>query len=180
MASLGDNINLSLDQAEALVFAALTSNKTSESNARATARALVAAQADGQKGHGLSRVPTYCGQSESGKVNGHATPTMEQVGSAALRIDADLGFAYPAMDLAISGLSTLTRESGIACASISRSHHFGQAGAHVERLAEQGLVALLFGNSPKGMAFWGGKSAMMGTNPIAFSAPCRATSGARL
>jgi (2R)-3-sulfolactate dehydrogenase (NADP+) len=41
----------------------------------------------------------------------------------------------------------------------------------VERLAEAGLVAFLFGNSPKAMAFWGGKAPMIGTNPIAFAAP---------
>jgi (2R)-3-sulfolactate dehydrogenase (NADP+) len=65
----------------------------------------------------------------------------------------------------------MARHSGIAVAAIRRSHHFGQAGTHVERLADVGLVALAFANSPRAMAFWGGKRAMMGTNPIAFAAP---------
>jgi (2R)-3-sulfolactate dehydrogenase (NADP+) len=38
-------------------------------------------------------------------------------------------------------------------------------------LAEANLVGLLFGNSPKAMAFWGGVRPMIGTNPIAFAAP---------
>src|SRR5690606_2376488 len=33
------------------------------------------------------------------------------------------------------------------------------------------LVALMVGNSPKAMAFWGGRKPMIGTNPIAFAAP---------
>jgi (2R)-3-sulfolactate dehydrogenase (NADP+) len=59
-------------------------------------------------------------------------------------------------------------------AALHRSHHFGQAGAHAERLANAGLVAIVFGNSPKAMAFAGGRRAMMGTNPLAFAAPARA------
>ena len=50
---------LSLSEAEALVAGALTRARTSEENAGSVARALVAAEADGLKGHGLSRVPGY-------------------------------------------------------------------------------------------------------------------------
>ncbi|MEM7565317.1 MAG: Ldh family oxidoreductase, partial [Pseudomonadota bacterium] len=58
-----------------------------------------------------------------------------------------------------------------ASAAIFHSHHFGQAGYHVERLAEQGLVAMVFGNSPQAIAPWGGSAGVFGTNPIAFAAP---------
>jgi (2R)-3-sulfolactate dehydrogenase (NADP+) len=54
-----------------------------------------------------------------------------------------------------------------------RSHHFGVAGRHVERLAEKGLVALTVSNTPQAMAPWGGKRPVFGTNPIAFAAPRR-------
>jgi (2R)-3-sulfolactate dehydrogenase (NADP+) len=42
-------------------------------------------------------------------------------------------------------------------------------GAHAERLAEQGSSRWCFGNSPKAMAFWGGRKPMLGTNPLAFA-----------
>ena len=44
----------------------------------------------------------------------------------------------------------------------------------MERLAEAGLVALAFGNTPKAMAPWGGRQPLFGTNPIAFAVPQRA------
>jgi (2R)-3-sulfolactate dehydrogenase (NADP+) len=100
-----------------------------------------------------------------------AVPAARRLSPAATLIDAGHGFAYPAIDLAIEELCALARKSVVALAAIRRSHHFGQAGAHVERLAEAGLVAFLFGNSPKAMAFWGGKAPMIGTNPVAFAAP---------
>jgi (2R)-3-sulfolactate dehydrogenase (NADP+) len=168
---MADPVRLSLAEAEALALKALIASRTSAANAAPTARALVAAEADGQGGHGLSRVPSYALQARAGKVNGYAAPRVERIAGAALRVDGGFGFAYPAIDAAIAALAPLAREQGIAVAALHRSHHFGQAGAHAERLAERGLVALVLGNSPKAMAFWGGRKAMLGTNPLAFAAP---------
>jgi (2R)-3-sulfolactate dehydrogenase (NADP+) len=156
-----------------LAVTVLVRHGTSEVNARAVADALLAAEADGLKGHGLSRVPSYAAQSASGKVNGHATPTAVEVADASIRIDARDGFAYPALKLAVKELCRRAPRSGVAVAAVTNSHHFGTAGYHVERLAEQGLVGLLFGNSPKAIAPWGGTKGLFGTNPIAFAAPRR-------
>ncbi|MFD0938518.1 Ldh family oxidoreductase, partial [Methylobacterium trifolii] len=59
----------------------------------------------------------------------------------------------------------------VAAAGIRRSHHCGAAGLPVEALAGQGLVAILFANTPAAMAPWGGATAVFGTNPIAFACP---------
>jgi (2R)-3-sulfolactate dehydrogenase (NADP+) len=168
---MADPVRLSLADAESLAVAALVASSTSAENALPTARALVAAEADGQAGHGLSRVPSYALHSRAGKVDGFARPTLERAGAASLRVDAAHGFAYPALDMTLAALVPLAREAGIAVAALRRSHHFGQAGAHAERLAGQGLIGLVFGNTPKAMAFWGGRRPAMGTNPIAFAAP---------
>ena len=156
---------------EALIARALEASNTSAANAASVARALAQAEIDGQKGHGLSRVPSYAAQARSGKVDGHATPTVTRTRPATLMIDVAHGFAYPAMDLAIAELPRIAAETGIAAAGFVRSHHFGVAGRHVERLAEQGLVALTVSNTPQAMAAWGGKRGVFGTNPIAFAAP---------
>lgn len=164
-------IRLSLAEAQALAASALVASRTSPANAGPTARALVAAEADGQAGHGLSRVPPYALHARVGKVDGFAVPRLEQVSAAAVTVDARHGFAYPAIDMALDALGTLAPKAGIAFAAIGHSHHFGQAGAHAERLASLGLVALVLGNTPKAMAFWGGRRPALGTNPIAFAAP---------
>ncbi len=162
---------LMLTEAEDLVARALTRCRTSEGNARTVARALAAAEADGLKGHGLSRVPTYAAQAKAGKVDGHATPVVTRPRPAVLAVDAAHGFAYPALEAAVSGLPELARAQGVAVAPIRRSHHCGAAGHPAERLAEAGLVALLFANTPAAMAPWGGSRAVFGTNPIAFACP---------
>ena len=164
-------VTLTVDAARALVVDALLANRTSGKNAMAVAKALVGAELDGQSGHGLRRVPAYAAQAKAGKVNGFAVPSAEQVRPGVVGIDAGSGFAYPAIDLAISRLDGMARGQGIALAGIFHSHHAGVAGLAVEALAERGLVALMLANTPAAMAPWGGRRPLFGTDPIAFACP---------
>ena len=164
---------LTIEEAHHLAVAALCTHQTSPGNAETVARALVAAEVDGLSGHGLSRLPSYCGQAASGKVDGHATPTATSVAEAALRIDAGHGFAFPALDLAVRELTQRAPRTGIAVAAVTHSHHCGAAGYHGEALARNKLVGLIFANTPKAISPWGGGRALFGTNPIAFAAPRR-------
>ena len=112
-------VTLSLDDLHELASGILIAHNTSEINADQVADALVAAEADGQKGHGASRIPSYAAQSRSGKVDGHAAPTLEQISPSSVRIDASSGFAYPALNLAIERLGEMAPEHGIAAAAMA-------------------------------------------------------------
>jgi len=162
---------LSLAQSEELVVRTLMRCRTSEANAPSVARALVAAEADGLKGHGLSRLPSYAAQAKAGKVDGFAAPAVSRPKPSVVAVDAANGFAYPAIDVALSELPAVARANGLGVAAIRRSHHCGAAGHPVERLSEQGLVAMMFANTPGAIAPWGGSKAVFGTNPIAFACP---------
>ncbi len=162
---------LTIAQAQELVAGTLARCRTSTDNGACVASALVAAEADGLKGHGLSRLPSYAAQAKVGKVDGCAVPQASRPRAGAALIDAGHGFAYPAIALAEAILPEMARTAGIACAGITRSHHCGAAGHPVERLAEAGFVAMLFANTPGAIAPWGGAKAVFGTNPIAFACP---------
>lgn len=160
-----------LETARGWVARIFVEHGAGEAAAASVARALVGAEAEGLKGHGLSRIPTYLAMLTSGKIDGGAAPTCRRVRAATLMIDAADGFAYPAIDLALKELPAVVAQTGIAAAAIARSNHAGALGAHVERLAEQGLIALFFANTPEAIAPAGGTRAVYGTNPIAFAAP---------
>jgi (2R)-3-sulfolactate dehydrogenase (NADP+) len=162
---------LTLAEAEELIVQTLTRCRTETENAKSVARALVAAEAEGQKGHGLSRLPSYAAQAKAGKVDGFAKPGLEWRRPAAAIVDAKHGFAYPALDLSVAELPEAAHANGIAAAAIARSHHCGVVGHPVERLAEERLIALMFANTPAAIAPWGGTKAVFGTNPIAFACP---------
>lgn len=164
-------MKLAFDEAVGWVAAIFQKNGASAANAEAIARALVAAEADGLKGHGLSRIPTYLSMLATGKADGQAKPAVTRAAPGVIAVDAANGFAYPAIEVALAELPAIARAQGIAAAAISRSNHCGAAGHHAEALANEGLVAFMFSNAPAAMAPWGGKAPVFGTNPVAFAAP---------
>ncbi len=165
-------VNIDRDQAVDLCSRVFIRAGASRKNGALTARALVRAEADGQRGHGLSRVPSYAAQLKSGKINGGARPVIIDVRPGLFRVDAGFGFAYPAIDLTLPELERRVGKLGIGAAAICRSHHFGVAGHPCEDLARKGMVAFIYGNTPKAIAPFGAKEKVLGTNPIAFAAPC--------
>ena len=163
---------LSLMAARDLAQRVLRAAGVSEDNALSVAKALVAAEADGLASHGLSRLPAYADQAKAGKVDGKAVPTLTETAPGALRVDARDGFAFPAIAAGLRRAATMAKQAGTVGVAVGNSHHFGVAAYHIEILAEQGLVALAFGNSPAAIAPWGGARPIFGTNPIAFACPC--------
>ncbi|MSP68260.1 MAG: Ldh family oxidoreductase [Alphaproteobacteria bacterium] len=164
---------LTLADAQALGEAILSRAGAEAGVAREVAAALVAAEADGQAGHGLSRLPSYADQVMTGKVNGRAIPDVTVPAAAAVRVDARSGFAYPAIRIGLAKAAEVVRATGAVVVSITNTHHTGAVGHHVEGLARRGLIGLTMNNGPAGIAPWGGRRALYGTNPIAFAAPRR-------
>jgi (2R)-3-sulfolactate dehydrogenase (NADP+) len=141
--------------------------------AESTARALVAADAQGLASHGVARVPQYAAHLRLGRVDGGATATVTAAKGGAVLVDAADGLAFPACALAVAEAIARARSHGVAFAGVTNSHHFGLASYHLGPVAEARMVGLAFGNSPSAMPAWGGKRALFGTNPIAAVFPRR-------
>ena len=135
--------------------------------AASTARALVAADAQGLASHGVSRVQQYAGLLKNGRADGEAVAAVARGKGGAVLVDSGNGLAFPACDLAIAEAITRAREFGVAIAGVTNSHHFGVAAYHLEAVANSGCAGIAMGNSPSAMPMAGGKRALFGTNPIA-------------
>lgn len=168
---MSDMVRLSLEDANALVSSAFVANGVPLSTADSVARALVGAEAEGQAGHGFSRIDDYVAQVRSGKIAGNANPQTEVLAPGSLLTDAKFGFAYPALEQAIEEGETAAETQGVATMAVTNSHHCGALAQHVEALATKGLVAMMFANAPAAIAPWGSSVPVFGTNPIAFAAP---------
>ena len=162
---------VSIAEAEQLIKEAFLRNGVKEAVAVSVSTALVAAEAEGQVGHGFSRVKDYLAQVKSKKINVDAKIKIEHPKPTSISIDADYGFAYPALDQAISEGALTAKEYGSAIVSIFNSHHCGALSVQVEKIAKQGLIGVMMANTPKAIAPWGGKDPFFGTNPIAFAVP---------
>lgn len=159
--------HLSLDELEALATSALRSAGANDAMARETARALVAADAQGLASHGVSRVPQYASHLRNGRADGTAQPRIMHGRGGCALIDAGCGLAFPACALAVATAIERSREFGVAWSAVTNSHHFGVAAVHLEPVAAAGRVGIAMGNSPAAMPAAGGRTALFGTNPIA-------------
>ena len=88
-------MTITLTDAERLAARALEHAGTAAAAAASVAKALARAEADGLSSHGLARIPAYCAQVRSGKVDGSAVPRLVPLGPSGARVDAGYGFALP-------------------------------------------------------------------------------------
>ena len=135
------------------------------------ARNCASAQRDGAHSHGVFRLPGYLSTLDSGWVDGHAVPEVQDRAPGVLRVDAHGGFAQPALAAAHEQLLAKARRNGIALLAIHNSHHFAALWPDVEPFAEVGLIALSVVNSMTCVVPHGARAPVFGTNPIAFAAP---------
>lgn len=159
--------NVALDELAGLAVRALKRAGASKSTAEATAQALVAAEAEGLPGHGLSRVALYAQHLREGRADGKAKPKVVRKTGACCLIDAGGGLAFPAAALAVKEAIRRAQRYGIAFAGVTNSHHFGAAAYHLAPIAAAGMAGIALTNSPAAINAWGGKKAFFGTNPIA-------------
>ncbi len=171
-------MKLPIDDIERHVASALRAAGANAAMAASTARALVLAEAQGQSGHGLSRVVQYATHLRNGRVDGNAVPMVLRRKGGALLVDAAEGLAFPACELAVAEAVSAAREHGVAFVGVVNSHHCGVVVDHLRPVAAAGMVGLGFSNSPAAMPAAGGRRPLFGTNPVAAVFPRRASSGA--
>lgn len=158
---------LTVEELTDLAARALKRAGASKAMAQATAAALVAAEAEGLSGHGLSRVALYAQHLREGRADGKAKPRVLRKTGATCLIDAGGGLAFPAAALAVNEAIKRAKRYGIAFAGVTNSHHFGAAAYHLAPIAEAGMAGIALTNSPAAINAWGGKRAYFGTNPVA-------------
>jgi (2R)-3-sulfolactate dehydrogenase (NADP+) len=163
----------SIEHLTELAVRALEAAGANAPAACASARALVAADAQGLNSHGLSRIPQYTTFLRNGRSVGSAEPSIRNAKGAAALVDAHCGMAYAACDLAVERCIANAREFGIGCVGVTNSNHFGAAALHLEAIGAAGMVGMAFSNSPAAMPAWGGRTPLFGTNPIAAIFPRR-------
>ncbi|WP_420548108.1 Ldh family oxidoreductase [Curvivirga sp.] len=162
---------LTATEIETLAFDALLGAGTNETSARSMARAAAAAEIDGIRSHGLVYIPIYCEHVKCGKVIGDAKPEVKQTAASSIHVNANSGFAHPAIDAGFEKLIPTAKENGIAALGIYNSYNCGVLAYHAETLAKEGLVALCFTNAPASIAPVGGKKPVIGTNPYSLAIP---------
>ncbi len=162
---------LSLDEIETLTRQALTAHGAAPFVAAEVARAVRVAEGHGNKICGLYYVESYCQQLVSGRVRGDVAPKVTSPKPAAVCVDAKYGFAQPAFSHGLVPALDAARRFGTATLAVGHAHTCTSLGFFTEQIAAAGCIALGFTNASPIVAAPGGRTRVIGTNPIAFSVP---------
>lgn len=139
--------------------------------ARMLAENCAGCERDGAHSHGVFRIPGYLSSMRSGWINLGAKPSLDDSGAAFVRVDADNGFAQPALALASPLLLDKLRTAGAAVLAIRNSHHFSALWPDLEPFARDGFVGFSCVTGFGCVVPHGGAKPVLGTNPICFATP---------
>lgn len=159
------------EQLETLVARLAFAMGVPADGARIFAEALVDADLHGVSTHGVSRLNIYFRRIEAGLIDPKAELGIDRRTGSILALDAANGLGQVQARRALDLLIPLTRQNGVAAATIRNSQHFGALSWYCNQAAAQGLVLLAMTNCEPAMSPEGGYEAFFGTNPIAASFP---------
>lgn len=142
--------------------------------AELVAASLVRSELCGVESHGVIRVAEYLQAIESGRIVPAARPRVARESGAVVVLDGRRSFGQVAARELARLAAERAQEYGIALATLAGVTHVGRLGEWVELAAAEGCLALAWCNcgDPGGNVVpFGGRSARLGTNPMAYAVP---------
>ncbi len=162
-----------IDHAELTDFvtAIFQAEGMSQPDARCVAGILVWAELRVVESHGIERVPRYASLMKSGQMEASATPVLQEIAPAAVRIDGQKAMGPVAMMMALEACEPRARTCGIAMGIVNNSTHTGAIGYYAEWAAKRGFAAIVMAGGMPLMAWPGTKVASISTSPVAIGVP---------
>lgn len=170
-AAVAASITIDEPSMRALALAVCRSAGMPSAHAELQADLLIEADLRGRASHGLMRLPRIVERIANGVADAHATGKHVWVGGARLQVDGGRGLGPVVAVNAIEAMLARLDEHGVYAAAISNNNHLGMLAWYAERVAERGRVLIALSTSEALVHPWGGRRAMLGTNPIAVGIP---------
>ncbi|PRX04699.1 UNVERIFIED_ORG: LDH2 family malate/lactate/ureidoglycolate dehydrogenase [Martelella mediterranea] len=132
---------------------------------------LLDADLRGISSHGVLRLPRIAQRIRNGVTDPSQTGCHNWRGEGFLQVDGKRGLGPVVANAAIAALEDRVRRTGVAMAAITNSNHIGMLGYYCEAAALKGLSMIALSTSEALVHPWGGRRAMIGTNPVAIGLP---------
>jgi LDH2 family malate/lactate/ureidoglycolate dehydrogenase len=140
-------------------------------DAATVAEALVTTSLRGVDTHGVILSLGYSQRLRAGQVKARPTIRRVQTSPGTALFDGDNGLGIVIGLQAMQEAINRAREVGIAVVGVRNSTHFGAVALYVQLATSQGLIGLGCTNTQPVMAAWGGRTPLLGTNPLAIGVP---------
>jgi len=161
---------IAFEEARSVVMAALERAGVPQPHAVLQADLLLEAELRGRASHGLLRLNRIIERIHNGVADPLATGDHRWRGSF-LDVDGKRGLGPVVACAALDVLIERARANGIAIGAIRNNNHLGMLAWYADRIARRGLILIALCNSEALVHPWGGRKAMIGTNPIAIGVP---------
>lgn len=168
---IGPDRRVAVESLRILVTHILEASGYPHTRAELVADSLVYADMRNVASHGVTRTRIYSRRSRAGLVNPEADPRITGKARAARTVDAVNAPGQVAADVAVTEAISGARELGMCVVGVTNSNHCGTLAYFLERIAAAGLVGIAATNGPAVMAYFGGRSRAVGTNPLGYSIP---------
>jgi LDH2 family malate/lactate/ureidoglycolate dehydrogenase len=139
--------------------------------ARTQIELLVEADLRGRRSHGLQRLPRIVERILNGVCNPTTTGASTWRGQSFLEVDGERGLGPVVAFAALDQICERARTTGVAIAGIRNNNHLGMLALYAEKVAAAGQTIIALTSSEALVHPWGGRKAMLGTNPIAIGVP---------
>jgi ureidoglycolate dehydrogenase (NAD+) len=153
--------------------AAMTRSGMSEEDARITADVLVTTDAWGIHTHGTKQLGPYLARVRAGGTDPRAVPRVTAEGPGWAMLDGCKAMAMVSAHRAMGIAIEKARACGIGYAGVKRSTHFGAAGYYAAMAAERGMMGIAMSNVDANMTAPGGRTGVIGNNPLAYAVPVK-------
>lgn len=163
---------VAVDDLTGFVAAILQSQGVTDADATTVAGYMIEADVFGYGTHGVFRLRQYLARLRDGGCN--PTPNVSVVTETAATavIDGDNGLGHLAMSAACELAMTKASDAGIGWVGIRRGNHAGPLALYVRPQADAGMIGMAAAvGSANHVPPFGGTDLLLGTNPIAISAP---------
>jgi ureidoglycolate dehydrogenase (NAD+) len=148
-----------------------------QSDAGLVADSLVESNLRGIDSHGVARLPHYLNRIRHGSVNPRPKIKLHKLGPSAARLNADHALGQLAMTRAADEAVKLAKDTGAGWVAVQDSSHCGALASYGLRIADAGMIGLVFTHVDPMVLPFASRMPFCGTNPLCFTAP-RAPRGA--
>ena len=162
---------VSADEAREICRLALALHGVPQEHASIQVELLVEAELMGHPSHGVQRLPRLIERIGNGVLDPAAAGLHEWRTPSFLRVDGQMGLGPVVMLKALDEAARRTPQAGVILGAIRNSNHIGMLSWYVRHFARKGFIGIAMTTSEALVHPLGGRSAMMGTNPIAIGIP---------
>lgn len=162
-----------VEGARRTIQAVLITHGVPEPFAQTQTDLLLEAQMRGYASHGLLRLPRIVERIVNGVTSPASSGLHEWVGDCFLRVDGRRGLGPVVAVSALDALKERVRQSGIAIGAIRNSNHIGMLAWYGDYVARDDLITIAATTSEALVHPWGGKRALIGTNPLCIAVPVK-------